>query len=149
MKFCYFGRMAMSIIDCGSFIAAMCMRSRTMRIPAVEDWLYENLLIFEYFWYALPLGSKESKELERIWAYRGRELFQHFRTSWSLAARDTVEWRRFGINNSINNNKNNNINRDLRILGYHAISDIGIGQLLSNRKGEQNTKCLTDALIVA
>ena len=48
MKFSYLGRMAISRADFWSSIIAMCMRNRTMGIPALEDGLFVNLLIFDY-----------------------------------------------------------------------------------------------------
>ena len=36
------------------FITAMCMRNRTMGMPALEDGLFGSLLIFAYFWGTPP-----------------------------------------------------------------------------------------------
>ena len=40
--------MAISRVDFGCFNTAMCMRYRTMGIPALEDGLFVDLLIFDY-----------------------------------------------------------------------------------------------------
>ena len=40
--------MVISRVDFLCFITAMCMRNRNMRIPALEDGLFANLLIFDY-----------------------------------------------------------------------------------------------------
>ena len=50
--------MAISRADLGSVITAMCMRNRTMGIPALEDGLFVNLLIFDYLFYILRLGVR-------------------------------------------------------------------------------------------
>ena len=41
--------MTISRADFVSFITAMFMRNRTMGIPALEDGLFVNLFIFDYF----------------------------------------------------------------------------------------------------
>ena len=49
MKFSYLGRMAISRVDFWSFITELVTRNPTMGIPTLEDGLFVNLLIFDYF----------------------------------------------------------------------------------------------------
>ena len=48
MKFSYLEPQTISRDDFWFFIIAMCMRNRTMGIPALEDGPFVNLLIFDY-----------------------------------------------------------------------------------------------------
>ena len=55
--------MAISKADFWSFIIAMSMRNRTMDIPALEDGLFLNLLIF-YFAY-IEIGVAGYRSVDR------------------------------------------------------------------------------------
>ena len=63
MKLCYVGREAISRTDVLAFITAMRMRNPTMGIPAKEDGLFVNLLIFDYLYVEIgsagPTGESE------------------------------------------------------------------------------------------
>ena len=48
MKFSELGRMAISRADFWFFITELVTRNPTMGIPALEDGLFANLLIFDY-----------------------------------------------------------------------------------------------------
>ena len=61
--FSYFSRMAISRTDFLSFINAMCMRNRTMGIPALEDGLFVNLLIFDYLY--IEIGGAGHRNVAR------------------------------------------------------------------------------------
>ena len=55
--------MAISRADFSSFIIAMCMRNRTMGIPALEDGLFVNLLIFDYLY--IEIGGAGYRSVDR------------------------------------------------------------------------------------
>ena len=62
-QFCYFERMAISRADFWFFISAMCMRNRTMGVPALEDGLFVNLLIFDYL--HIEIGGVGYRSVDR------------------------------------------------------------------------------------
>ena len=53
--------MAISRPDFLSFITAMITRNPTMGIPALEDGLFANLLMFDYLYYIFVFGKGKGK----------------------------------------------------------------------------------------
>ena len=60
--------MAISRVDFWFFIIAMYMRNRTMGIPALEDGLFVNSLIFDYLY--IEIGGAGYLSVDReSWSY--------------------------------------------------------------------------------
>ena len=63
MKLSYLGHMAISRIDFWSFIIELVTRNPAMGIPALEDGLFANLLLFDYLYYIFVFGLSASNHL--------------------------------------------------------------------------------------
>ena len=57
--------MAISRADLGYFITELVTRNPTMGIPALEDGLFSNLLIFDYLYYIFLFGKGKGKGREK------------------------------------------------------------------------------------
>ena len=53
--------MAISRADFWSFITELVTRNPDLGIPALEDGLFTNLLIFDYLYYILLFGKEQGK----------------------------------------------------------------------------------------
>ena len=62
MIFSELGRMAISRVDCWFFIIEIVTRNPTMGIPALEDGLLANLLIFDYLYVFLYFCKGKGRE---------------------------------------------------------------------------------------
>ena len=109
MKFSELGPQAISRVGCWSFIIAMCMRNRTLRIPPTEDGLSLTLLISKYLGVlSSPFGPYKLNILiilGALWMYRA------IGDMLSIIVSNSHFWKRLGA-------------RDVTIFGYHVGSHI-------------------------
>ena len=72
--------MAISRADVGSFITELVTRNPTMGIPALEDGLFANLLIFDYLYYIFLFGKGRGKGEGKG---KGKASLDEFRQVWT------------------------------------------------------------------